>query len=348
MKIQVTRTKSIDINFGSRAGKSKSGPTYSDIVGVELFSQDARGCPAVRLVYKKGAWHCVAADFVPAPEGLLPDKWESSSHQVHWSLPAEFQAPYAALTVSSPDGFVRQRSELPEHIGIAEATDGVRHVSIAMADESSALECGLPEYQLLWLSRLLPEGRRPTACSVQLLTASILSAIKLQPDFISEDGNALVLYVGRDAVWFFGYKEGELILFRQCPDVGGYLSIREYVKKDLGLEDSIVDSVLDDSLIDLRPVLESFVRPVLNQTELSLTYLASRHSLKVKKVFLMGLPSGAHYWNDFASEILHMPLVMPSAFNGIKLTSALEKLTTEASQSFVGALGAALAAVEEI
>lgn len=357
MKIQLTKTKSIEIGKPSSAasGGAKKTSGLSDVVGVELFSGDARGCPAVRLTCKKGVWGVAAAGFVPPPDGALPEKWEETSMQPTWAFPFEFQAPHAALAVSTPDMFVRQSSAASATAGVPESKEGTRSVSLPMADGASSLECGIPEFQALWLSRLLPEGKRPTASSIQLAPAAMLSSVRLQPEFAAADGTVFAVFVLQGSVFFAGYKEGGLVLFRQCPGTGGWLSMRETVKTKLGLEDEIVDSVLDDTLIDPRPALEPFVRPVLNQLELSLDYLSSRHSLKITKVFLMGLPSGAHYWSQISADVLRLPLVTPSVFEGLQTPQVKvaggkgakpAEITASQSQVFLTAFGAARAAME--
>ena len=53
MEIQLTKTKTITIGGGGGA-KKKSGRAALDVVGLDLFSGDKRGVPAVRLTEKKG------------------------------------------------------------------------------------------------------------------------------------------------------------------------------------------------------------------------------------------------------------------------------------------------------
>lgn len=353
MKIQLTKDKVIEIGKPSTGGKPavKKAVGLQDIVGVELFSGDSRGCPAVRLGFRKGVWSVLASGFVKPPDGVLPSSWEEASKHPTWAMPVEFQSPHAALAVNSPDMFIRQSSAEAENPGVPGSKDGTRFVSIAMGDKASSIECGIPEYQALWLSRLLPEGKRPTAVSVQLVPAALLSAIRRQPEFIEADGTAFAVFVTRSSVFFAGYNEGGLVLFRQCPGTGGWVSMRESVKVGLGLDDEIVDSVLDDSLIDPRPVLEPFVKPILSQLELSLDYLSSRHSLKITKVFLMGLISGAHYWSQISADVLRLPLATPSVFEGFHMPQSKGKgaqveMTASQSQAYLGAFGAALAAME--
>ena len=101
MKLQLSKTKTITIGGAHRA--------LSDVTGVVLNGGDERGCPAVRLVHKKGGWSVAAAGFVPTPVDALPDSWDGANKaQTPWSLPAAFQAPHAALAVLSPSMFTRQ------------------------------------------------------------------------------------------------------------------------------------------------------------------------------------------------------------------------------------------------
>ena len=395
MKLQLTKTKTIEIDFSKFGG---GGRTPSDVTGVVLNEGDARGCPAVRLVHKKNGWNVVAAGFVPTPVDPLPTSWdEANKSHVAWSLPAEFQAPSAALAVQSPNMFTRQTtpdaltSDLvqtapkvsgpppPRKLGVrrlekkpaaaaksAEGTaekknvdvkpgvpaqaNGVRFVMQPLAENPFVIQSGLPEYQMQWLAHLLPEGRRPTAASVQTLPSALLSSLCEQPAFNAAGGSAFAIFVMRNSVYLAGYKEGKLLLFRSCPGVAGWEMLREGVKLRLGLEDEMVDEILDDALIDPRSAMEPFVRPVLQQVEISLDYLQNRHNLRIDKVFIMGLPSGARYWSQIAEETLRLPLVAPSVFDGLVLppkNKELAELTPSKSQAFVAALGAARAAMEE-
>ena len=392
MKLQLTKTKTIDLSLGG--GRR----ALSDVTGVVLNSDDARGCPAVRLVHKKNVWSVVAAGFVPTPVDPLPESWdEANKAQTPWSLPAAFQAPHAALAVLSPNMFTRQTTPdalmtdlvqtapkvsatpPPRKLGVrrlekkpaaseAKAADaaggtapdvkpgepmqasGVRFVMQPLAEKPFVIQSGLPEYQVVWLSRLLPEGRRPTAASIQTLPSALLAALCEQPAFNAVGGTAFAIYVLRNSVYLAGYKDGQLLLFRSCPGVAGWEMLREGLKMRLGLEDEMVDEILDDALIDPRSAMEPFVRPILQQLEISLDYLQNRHNLRIDKVFIMGLPSGARYWSQMAEETIHLPLIAPSVFDGLTLPpkdQELAGLTPSKSQAFLAAFGAARAAMEE-
>ena len=234
--------------------------------------------------------------------------------------------------------------------GIPTQASGVRYVTQPLAEKPFVIQAGMPEYQVVWLSHLLPEGRRPTAASIQTLPSALLASICEQPAFNAAGGTAFAIYVMRNSVYLAGYKDGQLLLFRSCPGVAGWEMLREGLKLRLGLDEEMVDEILDDALIDPRSAMEPFVRPVLQQLEISLDYLQNRHSLRIDKVFIMGLPSGARYWSQMAEESLRMPLIAPSVFDGLTLSPKdheLAEMTPSKSQAFLAALGAARAAMEE-
>ncbi len=399
MKLQLTKTKTIEIHLPGGGGGAKGLP---DVTGVLLNVDDPRGCPAVRLQRRKGAWQVAAAGFVPPPASPLPEAWDELGRQPTWALPPEFQAPHAALTVASAKALVRQtspdaltldlgdgatttssttaeatpakkklgirRDTTPKPVateatkgakaldsksvvpGVPVSTLGMRFVTTPLAEAPFVLQSGLPEYQVLWLSRLLPEGKRPTAWSIQTQASSVLAAIGGQPLFTELGGNAFVVYMLKNAVYLAAYREGKLLMFRQCPGVAGWEMLREGVKLRLGIDDEMVDAILDDVIVDPRSAMEPFVRPVLQQIEISRDYLSSRHEMRLDRVFLMGLTSGARYWSQMAEEALHLPLVTPSVFEGCtvaaKDATALQELTPGASQVFLAPFGAARAVME--
>lgn len=399
MKLQLTKSKSIEIGFG---GKGAKRPSAADLTGVELFGGDARGCPAVRLVRRKGVWHLAAAGFVPAPGGELPEKWEDTPHQPKWELPTPFQAPHAAIAVNSTQAVFAQATAdtivqdiargpsaakaepggaagaqkrlglrrpaqaqpppersapakkapaLPEP-GVPLSENGLRVAIRPTAEQGFHLEAALPEFQALWLSRLLPEGRRPTASSIQPRDAALMASVLAQPLFREAGGDALAVFVGDRSIHFAGYKAGAPVLWRRCPAAGGYQALREAIKRGLGVGDDLVESVLDDSLVDPRSALEPLLGPVLDELELSRAYLADRHAVRPAKIILLGLPAGAAYWRRFALESHRLDLAAPGVFEGVEFPAKAKPGEIDAAAqgadatAFLPALGAALAAAE--
>jgi len=399
VKLQLTQTKTIEINLPGLGGSKKS---KKDLVGVEMFSGRTEGCPTVRLYRKKDMWHLAAVGFTKPPDGEMPECWEDVAKQPSWELPRQFQAPNAALAVNSDMGSFGQASAdaiiqdmmrgltqgsagptkqlsdqsagkkrlgikrslaapqtpaqqttaiepasakrplFPDY-GVPVSENGRRFAVRPFADEGFHLAASLPEFQALWLGRLLPEGKRPTACSIQVAESALMASVLAQPAFIEEKGNALALIFRDHAAFFAGYKNGEPVLWRRCPGNCGYHHMREAVKKTLGVEDALVDSVLEESLIDPRPALEPFLHPVLEQLELARAYLAGKQAMNADKVLLLGLPRGAEHLRLYAEETLKLKISAPDPFEGITADKGVE---TDSPHAFLVALGAALAAAE--
>lgn len=388
MKLQLTKTKTIELSFGKGKGGGKKSKS-ADIVGVELFSGDARGVPAVRLSRKKSVWHLQAADFVKGPPGELPERWEDVSHRSTWELPAPFQAPHAAIAANSrfslfsqstadtilqdmargiPAGdaaaaadpgkkrlSLRRNDQSPAPApaeggaapkslpapGIPTATNGMRFTVKPTAEDGRSLEAALPEFQVLWLSRLLPEGHRPTTSSIQPTEAALMASVLAQPFFAEVGGTALVMFMLPSRVIFSGYKGGLPVLWRHCPVGGGHVAMKNAVKRGLGLDDEMVKSVLEDTLIDPRGALEPFLGPIFGELELSRAYLTGKHGMNIDRVFMMGLPVGAAHVCAFARDSFKIEMSQPGVFDGLQLPAKGE---VAQDWAYLPALGAALAA----
>lgn len=394
MKLQLTKTKTIELDFSRRS------PSRNDIAGVELFADGLSQVPAVRLTRKKSGWRLADARMIAPPDGELPSDWAELTHQATWELPHPLQASTAAIAVNSPagsfayasaDAILREMSEpqsdsaaipaagggeakrrfavrrgdkpvkpaaepqatatnAPAPVKVAElpapgtpqSCNGRRFAVRPSAEEGFHLAASLPEYQALWLSRLLPEGHRPTAGSILLAESALMASILLQPEFRAAGGNALVIFVRGRAVYFAGYKAFAPVLWRRCPGVAGEAAIREAVKSALGVGEELIDSVLDDSLVDPRSALEPLLQPVVEQLDLARAYLAGKHALACEQVFLCGLAHGADFWRETIGEALHLKLTPLAPFAGIDTG----KVAPSDAHRYLGALGAAIAAME--
>ena len=225
--------------------------------------------------------------------------------------------------------------------GVPTAINGMRFAVRPMAEDGRLLEAALPEFQVLWISRLLPEGHRPTTSSIQPAEASLMASVLAQPFLADAGGSALVMFMLPNRVVFAGYKNGMPVLWRHCPVQGGYVAMQNAVKRGLGLDDEMVKSVLEDTLIDPRGALEPFLGPIFGELELSRAYLVGNHGMNIDKVFMLGLPVGVEHVCAFARDSFKMELSQPGVFDGLQLPPKGE---VAADWAFLPALGAALAA----
>lgn len=221
---------------------------------------------------------------------------------------------------------------------------GTRFVMRPMSlSDGFVMEAGIPEYQALWLSRLLPEGKRPTVASIQPRTAAVTASILKDPGFIKAGGTGLALFINDEDCIIAGFKDGDLVLWRRCLGAPGGKAIREALRKGLGVDDEMLDGIMADSLIDPRPVLEPVILPIVDELAVSRDYLAGKLNLAINDAFVIGLGSGIGYWSAVFEERARIRLAECRPFDGFE--GAIPD--AKDAPSFSGALGAALAFMAE-
>jgi hypothetical protein len=321
---------------------------FTDIVGLELGAGLAQGVPAVRLRKRDNKTELVAAGFLTLP-GSLPESADTgASEAVIWHLPGPFQAAHAALAVNSKHAFIRHSAsagdDLPEKKQIA-----YRQTSRVIAPDLPPLLAGLPEFQAAWAARLLPEGHRPTACSLQIAAAAAMSGLIAAPTFAAASGNAIALFVFAEYTALAAFQETKLVLYREHPV--GARHLRDAIGAQMGIDVSLADSVLDDTLIDPTPIIEPVLRPLFRQVEISSDYLLRRRNCPVKHFFVCGLNAGARYWSAIFTRMMSQPLTPCQPFDGIEPavtgTHVPKDLSTVAPL-LMAAAGAARAVLEDV
>lgn len=221
---------------------------------------------------------------------------------------------------------------------------GTRFVTRPMSlSDGFVLEAGLPEYQALWLSRLLPEGKRPTVASIQPRAAAVTASILKDPGFVKNGGTGLALFINDEDCTVAGFKDGDLVLWRRCQGAPGGKTIRQALRKGLGVDDEMLDGIMADNLIDPRPVLEPVILPIVDELAVSRDYLAGKLNLAINDAFIVGLSSGIGYWSAVFEERARIKLAECKPFDGFEGTVPEAKDLS----AFAGALGAALAFMAE-
>lgn len=323
---------------------------FTDIVGLEVGAVLPEGVPAVRLRKRENVIELLAAGFLKLPDAL-PETEAAQQEPPMWLLPAPFQATHAALAVSSKQSFLRHASGSGDETPDKRQT-AFRTASRAEAPDLPPLVAGLPEFQAAWAARLLPEGRRPTACSLQLSSAAALNGLTAAPAFLSAGGNAAALFVFPEFTALAAFQESRLVLYREHPV--GYVHLRSAVSTQMGIDITLADSVLDDTLIDPTPIIEPVLRPLFRQVEISADFLSRRRNCKATNFFLCGLPSGAAYWSTVFSHMMNLPLLVCPTFDGLakaprpsQKQNASAPLSKAGEQLLMAAYGAARAVLED-
>jgi len=318
--------------------------SFADVVGIEIGAALPQGIPAVRVCKREGKTELVAADFLKLP-GELPQTPEGISAPPAWLLPRAFQAPHAALTLTSQLVFLRHASSANEETEENKKFP-YRTVSRVLAQDLPPLSAGIPDFQAAWAAHLLPEGRPPTACSLQVSPAAAINTFIASPVFDSLSGTAVVLFVFPRYTAFAAFHDFRLVLYRE--HMVGYAHIRETVSDQMHVDQSLTDSILSDTLIDPTPMIEPLLRSLFRQIEISYDYLTRRRNCQTDNFFICGLPFSTTYWSALFSRMLNLTLKTFHPFEGLERAPRASVCDLSANESLLmTALGAARAVLED-
>ena len=345
MKIQISNTKSVDVNFGALL--KPRAVVLKDVVGLEIGAGDPRGCPAVRLTRAGESWRVTAVGFVPEPAAYKV----GDAHPAKWTLPKAFRAPAAAIAVNDPSAYLHQSpvvpgERVPTDIRIA---GGIRETSIALGRDSR-IDAGLSDGVVRWVRELLPEGARPTAASVQVASLAGVAAVKASREWGERPDVHLAMILGRGQTRVVGFRKGVLSLVRTCSDSIGAEEIANAAYESLALDRETADELMDEGVVSPGAGFADMVRPFIRQLGVSRDYLTNGDASSSVAARLYGVRSGVAIWDSISSGEIGQSLSSGSAFDGLRVDSkaeaSLAELGERGSDVFLGALGAAIAAME--
>jgi hypothetical protein len=322
---------------------------FTDVVGLELGAAYPDGVPAVRLRKREDAIELVSAGFLDLP-GCLPETPDLAPEvSPVWRLPLPFQAPHAALAITSQLNYLRHASGPGEESPNSKSSIPYRTTSRPLEPDLPPLEAGIPEFQAAWAARLLPEGRTPTTCSLQLASVAAINSFMASPQFNTLSGTVVALFVFSGQTSLVAFHEGKLVLYREHPI--GYGHVRSAITNQMRIDSALADSVLQDTFIDPLPMIEPVLKDLFRQVEISSDYLLRRRNCKSQQFFLCGLPSGANYWSTVFNRMMKLPLTPFHPFEGFEKPQRQSQIPEDlvAVEPFLmTALGAALAVLEDV
>lgn len=318
---------------------------YTDVVGIELGS-GLSGVPAVRLVRGNQGIEIKAIgildllDTLPLDEAAVPQIVSS------WSLPKPFCAPHAALTITSKASFFLHTSGSNE--AIPEKKQCLyRDIRRAFGADMPKLVAGLPEFQAAWAASLFPEGRAPTACSLQISQLATMSGFNQHPVVKKADGSSVALFVESKSTALVAFQNWIPVLYREYPL--GSSHIQQEVASKMQLSPIIVQQLLEEDAMDASPYFEPILKPLLRQVEIMNDFLSRRRNAPASNFFISGALIGGRYWNDLFRKMLGKELVYCRPFDGIPLAKdavVMPDKLVDVESLFASAAGAALAVME--
>lgn len=325
--------------------KSVKPRSITDVVGLEVGADLDFGTPAVRMRIRSGEPEIVAAGFLPI-DSRIPGSFPSESPESRWQLPKPFCAPSAAIAVNSEDSVLRQAVSVDDAL-----SDRDKHSYRTRQYKSRSgflsFVAAIPETIASWAASLLPEGRKPTACSIQISALARLNAFAASETFLKSNGKALAIFVGPESSALVIFDDFEPLLYRE-HSIGSNNAI-EAVSLGMNLDRATSEKILNETLVDPTSMLEPTLGPLFRQAELSVDYASRKNGSFIENFYLCGLTTGSRYWAQLFREKTGAEIVPISpALDYRRSSSAVlpdgfEKL----APLFMPAIGAAMAVLED-
>lgn len=320
----------------------------TDVVGIELGAGLAEGVPAVRLRRQFNAFEVVAAGFLPLTD-LLPDSPPPDGQHVAypvWRLPKPFCSKNAALAISSSHTFLRHSTGSgdtePEQKQFP-----YRILSRVLAPNVPALLAGVPEFQAKWAASILPEGKRPTARSIQISQLAALAGYQLHTLAQGPDTGSIAMFVFPNFTALAAFQNNIPVLYREHPI--GSKQITQEIASKLQLEPGIAVQIMDDASVDSSAFFEPVLRPLFRQVEILGDYLTRRRNSPVKDFYACGEVLGKHYWQTLFQQMLNAKLTIAQPLERLSISggAAIPPEIKPDNPRLMVATGAAIAALED-
>ncbi len=326
-------------------GHAKGPP--ADVVGVEIGAEISEGAPAVRLRRAPdGALRIAAAGFVPVVSDIASILAMPGDMRGPWALPPEFRAPSAALAVTAPDALVRQSDSVEDATADFDASTLRTKASSSGKKGSLPFVAFMPEELAKRVARLLPEGHKPTAISIQVSPIARVNAFAASPALAAAGGTAVLIQIAANATTIALFAKGTVSLYRELS-VGEADSLHA-VASPMNVDNATAKELLEGGLVDPAPFLGPLVMPIFRQAELSTDYVLRRNGLVVEHFFVAGPPALAPHWAAIFRDQTGREATVCDPIAGFPQEegASLPADFAKVSGLFAAALGAAAAAMQ--
>lgn len=331
--------------------KKKNQPQrrFSDLVGVDFSTTATK---VVRLKQLKGELSLVGLDLLP------PVDFSTSASRME--LPRNMASYYGCLAYTGSAAVVRmvnaplpaEEQTLPEPKlrELLNVTDDYRVSARLMKrgkgrQDSSLLAAAIPQDDVRYLLSMFPAGP-PAPASLEVSGLAFVTAfLNARGKECSE--SAVCLFEAGESLSHFAFvNKGNLALVGKLAF--GAKTLRDKLAHDLGVDEELAASILDDRSINISSSLASVMEPFIKQMNISKDFIERHQGCRVSKLYVSGGLSLLPSWRTEIGALLHVPVDTWSPLENIEydpdsLAEGIEKQATR----FGAAIGAAIGGFEE-
>ncbi|MBT8043035.1 MAG: pilus assembly protein PilM [Kiritimatiellales bacterium] len=330
-------------------GKNRTQRKLSVLVGVDFA---ATATKVVQLKQLKGELTLTGIDMLPAVD------FNTTASRME--LPRNLSSYYGCLAYSGAESVVRMvhtplpageetvpESELRKLLNV---TDDFR-VSAQLIkrgkgrQDSSLLAAAIPQDDVRYLLNLFPAGP-PAPASLEVAGLAFVSAFLNARGAECANDAVCLIDAGESVSHYVFMNKGAVVLVGKMDF--GVRALRSKLATDLGVDDELAASILDDRSINISTSLANVMAPIIKQLSISKDFIERHQGCRVSRVYVSGGMSLLPSWSDELMNMIHTEVESWSPLENIAI--APEILSPELKQQatrFAAAIGAAIGGFQE-
>lgn len=329
------------------ASNSQAQRGFSDLVGIDFATTATK---VVRLKQVKGDLQLAGIDLLPSVNlDGAPGRLD---------LPRNLTANYGCLSYTGKAAVVRMINTPLSEDGLdEESLRGLLNVGEdyrASAkiikngkgrQDSSMLAAAVPDSDARHLLGMFPAGP-PAPASLEVAGLSFVSAFLHARGHECRDSSVCLLEAGESLSHFAFLNRGEVALVGKMPF--GAKNIRNKLAADLGVDDELAASILDDRSINISASLSAVLDPFIKQISISKDFIERHQGNRLAKIYVSGGLSLMSSWTAEVGQLLQCETVDWSPLENLSYDSGTvsEEIELQATR-FAAAIGAAIGGFEE-
>ncbi len=326
----------------------RSQRRFVDLVGVDFATTATK---VVRLKKSRNKLSVAGIEILPAVElGVAASTFQ---------LPKSVMAHYGCLAYTGDAAIMRvintQLSEGENQVPEAKmrkllnVSDDFRVSSRLIKrgegrKDSAFLAAAIPSDEVQFFLNMFPAGP-PAPASLEISGLSFVSAFLHGYGAECEDSIVCLLETGESGSQFVFLTQGEVSLAGKMSF--GAKTLRTKLSADLGVDDELAGSILNDRSINISSSLASVMDPFIKQLSISKDFIERNQGRRVSKVYVSGGLSLLPAWMEELGTMLHIEVAQWNPFKNIECNPGLltPEITKQATR-FSAAVGAAIGGFE--
>lgn len=211
--------------------------------------------------------------------------------------------------------------------------------------DASLLAAAIPSGDVQFFLDQFAEGS-PAPISIEVASLSFIPAFLNSYGSKSSEGAICLIDAGESVSNFAFLSKGDVVLVGKMGF--GASSLREKLAVDLGVDEDLVLSILDDQSINISTSVSSVLEPFLRQVSISKDFIERHLSCHVSQVFVSGGMSLLPDWVSEVEQKLHAEVVSWNPLGNIQapagvVSAEMEKQVTR----FSAVIGAVIGGFED-